>query len=53
MGDAVNFLAWIADSALIDQVRRECAPDGGDTKPGVGKATGTGSKSRSRAQTRR
>jgi hypothetical protein len=44
----------IDDSALIDQVHRECAPDGGGTKSRVeNQATGTGSGSRSRAQTRR
>jgi hypothetical protein len=46
--------AMIDDSALIDQVQRKRAPDGGGTKSRVeNQATGTGSGSRYRAQTRR
>jgi hypothetical protein len=51
---ATIFLSSIGDGALIDQVHRECAPDGGGTKTRVeNQATGSGSGSRSRAQTRR
>jgi hypothetical protein len=54
MERATFYLSSIDDSALIDQVHRECAPDGGGTKPRVeNQATGSGSGSRSRAQTRR
>lgn len=54
MGHATFFLISIDDSALIDQVHRECAPDGGGTKSRVeSQATGSGPVSRSRAQTRR
>jgi hypothetical protein len=54
MERATFFLSLLDDSALIDQVHRECAPDGGGTKFRVqNQATGSGSGSRSRAQTRR
>jgi hypothetical protein len=56
MGDlkATFFLSSIDNSALIDEVHRECAPDGGGTKSRVeNQATGSGPGSRSRAQTRR
>jgi hypothetical protein len=49
MGRATLFLSSIDNSALIDQVHRECAPDGGGTKSRVeNQATGSGSGSRSR-----
>jgi hypothetical protein len=57
IGGAVIFLSSIADSALIIKVHSPgvYAQDGGGTKPEVGtdgkQATGTGSKSRSLAQT--
>jgi hypothetical protein len=52
MERATFFLSSIDDSVLIDQVHRECAPDGGGTKSTVeNQATGSGSGSRSRAQT--
>jgi hypothetical protein len=54
---ATFFLSSIDDSALINQVHRECAPDGGGTNSRVeNQATGSGlgrPGSRSRAQTRR
>jgi hypothetical protein len=54
MERATFFLSLIEESALIDQVHRECAPDSGGTKFRVqNQATGSGSGSRSRAQTRR
>jgi hypothetical protein len=54
MQHATFFLSSIDDSALIDQVHRECAPDGCDTKSRVeNQATGSGPGSCSRAQTRR
>jgi hypothetical protein len=54
MERATFFLSLIDDSALIDQVHRECALDGGSTKFRVENlVTGSGSGSRSRAQTRR
>jgi hypothetical protein len=54
MVNATFFLSSIHNSALIDQVHRECAPDGGGTKSRVkNQATGSGLVSRSRAQTRR
>jgi hypothetical protein len=54
MERATIFLSLIDDSALIDQVHRECAPEGGGTKSRVeNQATGSASGSRSRAQTRR
>jgi hypothetical protein len=54
MERATFFLSSIDDSALIDQMHRECATDGGGTKSRVeNQATGSGSGSRSRAQTRR
>jgi hypothetical protein len=54
MERATFFLSLIDYSALIDQVHRECVPDGGGTKFRVqNQATGSGSGSRSRAQTRR
>jgi hypothetical protein len=52
MARATFFLSLIDDSALIDQVHRECAPDGGGIKFRVqNQATGSGSGSRSRAKT--
>jgi hypothetical protein len=52
MGHATFFLSSIDDSALIDQVHREYAPDGGGTTSRVeSEATGSGPVSRSRAQT--
>jgi hypothetical protein len=54
MGHATFFLSSIDDSALIDQVHRECAPDAGGTKSRVqSQATGSGPVSRSRVQSRR
>jgi hypothetical protein len=54
MERATLFLSSIDDSALIDQVHRECASDGGGTKfRAQNQATSSGSGSRSRAQTRR
>jgi hypothetical protein len=54
MVNATCFLSSIDNSALIDQVHRKCAPDGGGTKSRVkDQATGSGPGSRSRAQTRR
>jgi hypothetical protein len=54
MVNATFFLSSIDNSALIDQVHRECAPDGGGTKSRVeNQATGSGPGSRSRAQTQR
>jgi hypothetical protein len=53
MERATFYLSSIDDSALIDQVHRECAPDGGGTKSRVeNQATGSGPGSRSRAHTR-
>jgi hypothetical protein len=54
MVSATFFLSSIDNSALIDQVHRECAPDVSGTKSRVeNQATGSGPVSRSRAQTRR
>jgi hypothetical protein len=54
MERATFFLSSSDDSALIDQVHRECAPDGGGTESSVeNQATGSGSVSRSQAQTHR
>jgi hypothetical protein len=54
MERATFFLSSIDNCALIDQVHRECAPEGGGTKSRVeSQSTGSGPVSRSRAQIRR